>query len=152
MIGSDSGTVSLREDRTRLFQCLGDPATVPRFFDRVAEDVTWTVEGTHPLAGTFTSKTHFVQATFGRLGRLMRDDVHLALLNLFIDGDTTIAELQAGSTTLDGAPYDNRLCWVCRFAGFDPTDLIVEVHAYLDSAMVSWTVERNEARTEDPVT
>ncbi len=134
----------LREARTALFQYLGDPQTMSRFFDRVADDVCWTVEGTHPLAGTFTSKAEFVRATFDRLAPLMRDRVRLGLLRVFIDGDTVIAELQAGSTALDGAPYDNRLCWVCRFAGTAAADPIVEVHAYLDSAMVTWTVARNE--------
>ncbi|PJJ65106.1 nuclear transport factor 2 family protein [Compostimonas suwonensis] len=146
MTSESQSAAALRDCRSALFQNLGDPSTVSAFFDQVADDVSWTVEGTHPLAGAFTSKTEFVRATFDRLAPLMRDQVRLRLLRVFIDGDTVIAELQAGSTTLEGSPYDNRLCWVCRFAGTAADDLIVEVHAYLDSAMVTWTVARNERR------
>ncbi|MDL5158323.1 nuclear transport factor 2 family protein [Actinomycetospora termitidis] len=74
----------------------------------------------------------------------MRDEVHLALEHLFVDGVTVIAELRGLSTTLDGAPYDNTFCWVCRFDSDEPGARIVEVRAYLDSAMVAWTVMRNE--------
>jgi ketosteroid isomerase-like protein len=60
--------------------------------------------------------------------------------HLYVDGDTTVAELVSTSTTKEGAPFDNRYCWVCRFDG----DMIAEVRAYLDSAMVGYTVLRNE--------
>lgn len=138
--------MDVREDRTTLFEELADPASMPRFFDRVADDVEWTVEGVSPLGGTYTSKAAFVSATFGRLAALMRDGVRLQLRQLVLDGDTVVAELAASSTTLEGARYDNHLCWVCRFAGTGVGDPIVEVRAYLDSAMVTWTVTRNETK------
>ncbi len=103
--------MDLRTDREQLFGLLARPETTSAFFERVAEDVDWTVEGTHPLAGRYTSKQVFVESTFGRLGRLMRDGTHL-----------------------EG----------CRFDAAEPGATIVEVRAYLDSAMVAWTVQRNE--------
>jgi ketosteroid isomerase-like protein len=130
----------IREDRAALFRNLENPDTHDRFWARVAEDVDWTVEGTHPLAGRYHSKKEFTQATFARLGRLMKDGVRLKLEHLYVDGDTTIAELLSSATTIDGASFNNRYCWVCRFAG----DTIVEVRAYLDSAMVNYTVLRGE--------
>ncbi|HEY8582598.1 MAG TPA: nuclear transport factor 2 family protein [Capillimicrobium sp.] len=131
-----------RSEGEALFRLLEQPETAPAFFERVADDVTWTVMGTHPISGTYTSKAEFLAATFGRLAPLMRHGVHLRLTSLVVDGDTMVAELHADSVTLEGAPYDNPLCWVCRFDG----DRIVEVRAYLDSAMVTWTIERNERR------
>ena len=130
----------VRQDRIELFGALRDPATAPAFFERVAEDVVWTVEGTHQLAGTYRSKAQFVAATFERLAAVLRDGVRLELQHLFVDGDTTIAELRATSTTNEGAPFANAYCWVCRFDG----DRIVEVRAYLDSAMVAYSVARTE--------
>jgi uncharacterized protein len=130
----------IREDRAALFRNLENPDTQQRFWDRVAEDVDWTVEGTHPLAGRYRGKREFTQATFARLGRLMKEGVRLKLEHLHVDGDTTIAELASSAVTNEGAPFDNRYCWVCRFGG----DTIVEVRAYLDSAMVGYTVLRGE--------
>lgn len=136
-------------DRTRLFARLADPATAAGFFERVADDVSWTVEGTHPLAGHYGSKQDFTAATFDRLGPLMRDGVRLEVVALHVAGEVTVAELHATSTTLDGAPFDNDYCWVCHFDTAEPGARIVEVRAYLDSAMVAWTVTRNEALTEN---
>ena len=136
--------MNLRVDRAALFAKLSDPATISEFFDRVADDVQWTVEGVHPIAGTYTSKADFVRATFDRLTPLMRDGIHLELTNLVIDDTVVVAEFQTNSTTLDGAPYDYRLCWVCTFAGREPGDRIIAVRAYLDSVTVTWTILRNE--------
>ena len=51
-----------REDRAALFDKLQDPATQPEFFEHVADDADWTVEGTHPLAGRYHDKAQFVEA------------------------------------------------------------------------------------------
>lgn len=110
------------------------------FFAHVADDVHWTVMGHHPLAGTYADKTTFLQSTFGRLQKIMRDGVKLRLERLFLDGNHAIAELTAISTALDGRAFDNTYCWVLRFDG----ELIVEARAYLDSALVADTLTANE--------
>ncbi|MFG2794663.1 nuclear transport factor 2 family protein [Streptomyces sp. NPDC048419] len=130
----------IRDDRIALFDNLQSPATQPKFWERVADDVDWTVEGTHPLGGRYRTKTEFIEATFTRLDRVLQGGVQLKVERMYIDGDTAIAELLSTSTSLEGAPFANRYCWVCRFDG----DTIVEVRAYLDSSMVDYTVLRNE--------
>lgn len=70
----------------------------------------------------------------------MQDGVALQPEHLYVDGDAAIAELLSSATTNEDAPFDNHYCWDCRFDG----DTIIEVRAYLDSAMVSYTVLRNE--------
>ena len=57
-------------DREQLFATLADPATTGQFFERVSDSVSWTVEGTHPLAGTYTSKRAFFDSTFTILSPL----------------------------------------------------------------------------------
>jgi ketosteroid isomerase-like protein len=42
------------------------------FFDHVADNVDWTVEGTHPLAGHYHSKADFQAHTFEKPGRSCR--------------------------------------------------------------------------------
>jgi uncharacterized protein len=39
------------------------------FFDHVADDVDWIVEGNHPLAGHYHSKADFLEHTFEKLAR-----------------------------------------------------------------------------------
>lgn len=48
-----------------------------KFFKHVADDVRWTVMGTHPLAGVYLSKEDFIQHTFGRLNELLVGGVSL---------------------------------------------------------------------------
>ena len=137
---SNTTMTNMREDRATLFAKLQDPTTQAEFFARVADDVDWTVQGTHPLAGRYHSKAEFVEATFTRLAGVLRDGVKLQVTHLYVDGDTAIVELHSTSTTNEGADFANNYCWVCRFDG----DIIVEVRAYLDSTMVAYTVLRNE--------
>ena len=47
---------TIRDDRIAWFAKLQDPATQPQFWDRVADDVDWTVEGTHRLTGRYHNK------------------------------------------------------------------------------------------------
>ncbi len=140
MTMSSSTIADTRGDRAALFSKLQDPKTQAEFWARVADDVDWTVEGTHPLAGRYRSKAQFVEATFARLAGVLTDGVKLELTHFYVDGDTVIAELHSTSTTNEGAKFANDYCWVCRFDG----DMIVEVRAYLDSMMVAYTVLRNE--------
>jgi ketosteroid isomerase-like protein len=132
----------IREERKTLFSKLQSPETQPQFWARVADDVDWTVEGTHPLAGRYHNKQEFIAATFARLARVLVGGVKLELQHLFVDAETTIAELRSTSTTIEGAAFANTYCWVCRFDG----DIIVRVRAYLDSTMVAYTILRNEQR------
>jgi ketosteroid isomerase-like protein len=36
------------------------------FFDHVADNVDWAVEGAHPLAGHYLSKQAFIEGTFAK--------------------------------------------------------------------------------------
>ena len=86
------------------------------FFDHVAENVTWTVMGTHPLAGTYHTKDDFLAHTFARLKKLLKEGVILRVTNLLVDGDTAVVELQSLSTALHGKPFNNTYCWIVRFS------------------------------------
>jgi hypothetical protein len=126
--------------RRELFATLADPATQADFWENVAEDVDWTVLGTHPLAGRYRGREEFRAATFERLAGVLPDGVALEIAHLHNDGDTAIVELEARGTTAEGAEFANTYCWVCRFE----EERIVEVRAYLDSMMVAYTLMRNE--------
>jgi uncharacterized protein len=46
----------IRAARTALFKNLESSDTQARFWAQVSDDVDWTVEGTHPLAGRYREK------------------------------------------------------------------------------------------------
>lgn len=136
--------MDLRDDRAQLFDLLARPETTTTFFDRVADDVDWTVEGTHPIAGRYTDKKTLLAEAIGRLTPLTRDGVRLEVSHLVVDGDTVVVELASTCTAIDGGSYDNALCWVCRFDSAEPGATVVKVREYLDSAMITWMVEHNK--------
>src|SRR3712207_7294298 len=56
------------------------------FFEHVADDVNWTVMGTHPLAGTYHTKADFLAHTFARLDKILEEGVVLRVTNILVDG------------------------------------------------------------------
>jgi uncharacterized protein len=109
------------------------------FFTHVAEDVDWIVEGTHPLAGHYRSKSDFLAHTFEKLGKVLPHGTQLHVTHVLVSGDWAIVELASLATAKNGMRFDNKYCWVIRFAG----GKIVEVRAYLDSAMVQRLFDEN---------
>lgn len=110
------------------------------FFAHVADDVDWTVEGTHPLAGRYRSRAEFQAHTFARLNRILPGGTQLHVQNVLIDGNQAVVELRSHAVARNGLRFDNRYCWVMRFEDA----LIVEVRAYLDSALVQKLIDENE--------
>ena len=110
-----------------------------RFFEHVAEDVHWYVLGTQPLAGEYHSKQEFQQATFARLAPLFEGHLKLFTRDVLVNGDRAAVELYTDTTAKSGLPFRNEYCWICRFEG----DKIVEVRAYLDSALVAEVMQRS---------
>ena len=132
--------MTIRADYVRTLFANLENGRTDAFFDHVAEDVNWTVMGTHPLAGTYRTKDDFLAHTFARLNKLLKEGVVLRVTNLLVDGDTAAVELQSLSTASNGKPFNNRYCWIARF----PNGTMVEVRAYLDSALVQQLIDENE--------
>ena len=111
-----------------------------QFFEYVADNVNWTVMGTHPLAGTYKSKKDFISHTFRRLNKILKEGVILKVNNIIVQGNTAVIEMESFSTALNGKPFNNTYCWIVEFEN----KLIVKVHAYVDSALVQKIIDENE--------
>ena len=109
------------------------------FFEHVADDVDWTVMGTHPLAGHYLSKKAFREATFAKLGQVLTAGAQLHVEHLIVKGNQAIVELHSLAMARNGMRFDNYYCWVVYFQG----ETIVRVRAYLDSAMVARLFDEN---------
>ena len=108
------------------------------FFDNVADDVHWTVMGTHPLAGVYKSKEDFLKKTFERLDNVLKGGVILKVDHTFVSGNSAVVEMNQTSTALNGKPFPNTYCWVVQF-GDDSK--ITEVRAYVYSFLVEQVIE-----------
>ena len=131
--------MGITPDRVReIFEGLenGDGAA---FFEQVAEDVDWTVMGTHPLAGHYLSKKAFIEGTFAKLSQVLPQGTQLHTEHLIVKDDQAVVELHSLATAKNGMRFDNRYCWIVYL--WDT--LIVRVRAYLDSAMVARLFEEN---------
>jgi uncharacterized protein len=109
------------------------------FFERVADNVDWIVEGTHPLAGHYFSKKAFIEGTFAKLSQVLPNGAQLHVEDLLVKDNEAVVELHSLATAKNGLRFDNRYCWVVYFLD----GVIVRVRAYLDSAMVARLFEEN---------
>ena len=135
--------MAITSDRVRnIFKGLenGDGAA---FFEQVADDVDWTVMGTHPLAGQYASKQAFIAGTFAKLGQVLPQGAQLHVENVVVQDDQAVVELHSLATAKNGMRFDNRYCWVVYFRD----GVIVRVRAYLDSAMVARLFQENPIAT-----
>jgi ketosteroid isomerase-like protein len=87
------------------------------FFTHVADDVDWTVEGTHPLAGHYHSKEDFLAHTFEKLNKVLPHGTQLHVEHALTSGEWAVVELHSFATAKNGLRFDNRYCWLCRFSG-----------------------------------
>ena len=109
------------------------------FFEHVADNVDWVLEGTHPLAGHYLSKKAFIEGTFTKLGKVLPQGAQLHIENVIVQDNQAVVELHSLATAKNGMRFDNRYCWVVYFKG----GVIARVRAYLDSAMVARLFEEN---------
>jgi uncharacterized protein len=109
------------------------------FFEHVADDVDWTVMGTHPLAGHYVSKKAFREGTFARLDKVLPRGAQLHVEHVIVEDDEAAVELRSLATAKNGMRFDNHYCWIVHFR----SALIVSVRAYLDSALVARLFEEN---------
>jgi uncharacterized protein len=109
------------------------------FFEHVADNVDWVVEGTHPLAGHYLSKKAFIEGTFTKLAKVLPQGAQLHTENVIVQDNQAVVELHSLATAKNGMRFDNRYCWVVYFKG----GMIARVRAYLDSAMVARLFEEN---------
>jgi uncharacterized protein len=114
-------------------------------FDRIlAPDVVWTIHGSGPVAGTYTSMEDFVARAsvplVSRLATPLIPEVH----DLWAIGDTVIIRFDGSATTTSGAPYANQFVWIFRMEN----GLVTEAEAFLDLMAYEEVVKNNAPRAD----
>jgi ketosteroid isomerase-like protein len=131
--------MAIAPDRVReIFKGLemGDGAA---FLQHVADDVQWTVLGTHPLAGHYRNKQALIEGTLAKLNPVLTRGVELFIDHLLVDDDHATVELRSYATAKNGMRFDDHSCWVVHFED----GVIDHVRSYLDSALVTRLFQEN---------
>ena len=106
------------------------------FWNSFTEDVTWVVEGKHPIAGKYRSLREFRTDVFDRLEQTLTKPLKFKVKDVIVDGSRGVIILESDSITKKGVPYHARSCWVVNVA---PNDKIDRVDSFPDSQMLADT-------------
>ncbi len=93
-----------QEEITSIFKNM-ESGNYGAMFERVSPNVDWTVMGTHPLAGRYTTREDFSNQTFGRLAKIMKEPgIKLMVRNVIGGGEQAwaVVELVAKAECKNG--------------------------------------------------
>ncbi|OJJ86357.1 uncharacterized protein ASPGLDRAFT_33268 [Aspergillus glaucus CBS 516.65] len=120
----------------------------PAFFTHVVDTVDWDIQGTHPLAGRYLNKTLFAVNALARLSKIQDNTAphETTLINVVggCDEEWSMQEMVATAVFQNGFHWTNNYAWVTRW---NSASKIVQVRAYLDSALVGKAIKENEVTT-----
>lgn len=108
-------------------------------FDVMAEDMQWTWMGTMQWSKTFKGKESVVNELFGAVKTTLTEPYKDVAHRFIAEGDYVVVEHSGQNTTPDGRPYNNKYCWVCRFA----EGKLHSLHEYMDTELVTATFPTN---------
>jgi hypothetical protein len=110
------------------------------FFRLLSDDARWTITGTSALAGTYTSRSQFLEA-IRPIGVRLSEPIRPTVQSIVAEDDVVVVLWQGHATALDGRPYDNTYSWHMRVRDGS----IVEVTAFFDSPTLDDLLDRVSA-------
>jgi ketosteroid isomerase-like protein len=103
------------------------------FWRLLHPDVHYTVIGSTPVSGTYTSREDFFQRALFPMGALLAEGARPVEVDIVAEGPRVVLMWSGRGRMSNGAPYDNSYCWV-----LDVEDgRIRRIKAYLDTALVN---------------
>jgi uncharacterized protein len=85
------------------------------FVRGLADDISWRVAGAFPWSGTYRGKEALRKELFGVVMTRMKQPYRVAIKHLSGAGEFVTVELHGvDNATLDGKPYPQQYCWICR--------------------------------------
>ncbi|MCG7625031.1 nuclear transport factor 2 family protein [Epibacterium sp. Ofav1-8] len=114
-------------------------------FDQIlAPDVVWTVHGSGPAAGRYTSMADFVEKAstplVSRLATPLIPKVH----EFWAVRDTVIVRFDGAATTTSGSAYNNQFVWILKMQ----EGRVVEAEVFLDLRAYDEVVENNAPKLD----
>ena len=102
------------------------------FIDALADNVSWSIIGSTPWSKTYKGKAAVLRELLGPLNAQLVNRNTITAQTFIADGDRVAVEGQGHNTTKDGKSYNNRYCWVFRFAD----GRVIELMEYTDTALI----------------
>ena len=110
------------------------------FVEALADDIQWTWMGTVNWSKTFNGKESVINELLGPGTSMLTAPFFKYFAHRFIaEGDYVVVESRGQNTLRDGRSYNNKYCWVCRFA----EGKLQELHEYMDTELVTATFHTN---------
>lgn len=98
-------------------------------FDLLHDDMVWTVAGTSPVSGTYTSRQAFMDRAVLPINARLATPITPEVEHVIAQGDTVIVIWRGTARTHGGSAYTNHYAWHLQLDG----DRIVRVTAFLDT-------------------
>ncbi len=102
------------------------------FVEALADDVCWTIIGSTSWSKTYRGKSSVLRDLLGPLNAQLAHRNVITAHTFIADGDHVVVEGRGHNATKTGKSYDNRYCWVFRFA----EGRVVELVEYTDTALI----------------
>lgn len=80
-------------------------------FELLADDATWTITGNSLAAGTYRTKTDFIDTVIKPFNARLTKPLVPVVRGLHADGGTIIVRFDGEALAADGAPYRNSYAW-----------------------------------------
>ncbi|KAI1483969.1 hypothetical protein F4774DRAFT_364149 [Daldinia eschscholtzii] len=120
----------------------GDPVA---FYAHIADDVDWTIMGSHALSGHYTDKATLTSKATSRTGGLFEGPVKMRIVDV-IGGEVeewAVVEMALDGICKNGLVYNNTYSWSTRWQN----GKIVQVRAYLDGLILNRALAENEDKS-----
>lgn len=127
-------TISNKQLMQEIFSELSEGNLDP-FIEAMAVDMKWTWMGTGQWSHTFNGKDSVVNELLAAVKETLTEPFEVSAHRFIAEGDYVVIEHSGRNTTSDGRPYNNRYCWICRFA----EGKLRELREYMDTELVTET-------------
>lgn len=98
-------------------------------FDLLHDDVTWTVAGTSPVSGTYTSRQDFLDLAVPPINAQLATPIIPEVQHVVAHGDAVVVIWEGRATSRSGFEYTNHYAWHMQLR----EGKVVRVNAFLDT-------------------
>lgn len=108
-LAQSGGNAATERNRQFIAQAFAQWAAGGRTFfqDVLSPDVTWTIKGTSPVAGTYRGREAFMTQAVAPFTARLSSPVRPTVRDIWAEGNDVIVHWDGTATAADGMPYSN---------------------------------------------